>query len=72
MTVYAFTVSDHSMGSRFKTYDVSKFRNWNAYRYEFDTSLCKGKPELCGSVVHIYDVKIGQEVWTVRTCVDRF
>ena len=58
------------IGCSYNGYDVRKFRNWNAYRYEFDTSLCKGKPELCGSVVHIYDVKIGQEVWTIRVCLD--
>lgn len=44
-------------------YDVHKFKEWDNYRYEFDTSRCKKYAELCGSVVRIKEIGSNQEVW---------
>lgn len=46
-------------------YDLHKFRKWNDFYYVFDTSRCKGKPELRGSVVKIYEAKSNKEVWEI-------
>lgn len=51
------------IGASYNSYDIHLFRNWNGYRYEFDTSRCKISPQLRSSVVSIYDVKTGETVW---------
>lgn len=47
------------------TYDVHNFRDWDDYRYEFDTSRCKLHPCLGGTVVNIYHIKTGEKVWEI-------
>ena len=47
------------------SYDMHKFRNWNEYEYYFDTSHCKDKPELYGSIVHIFEKQSGSKVWVL-------
>lgn len=49
----------------YNTGDIHIFRNWNDFEYRFDTSSCEKKPELRGSVVHIFSKKTGEEVWTI-------
>lgn len=45
--------------------DVHMFRSWDDFEYRFDTSHCPRRPELYGSVLHIYAKKTGKEVWTI-------
>jgi hypothetical protein len=47
-------------------YDLRKFRAWNDFRYEFDTSGCEKEPELYRSVVKIFEKASGKEVWRFR------
>ena len=47
------------------TYDVHNFRNWDNYKYFFDTSHCDKSPELYKSVIHIYEKATGDEVWKI-------
>lgn len=49
----------------YNTSDVHIFRNWNEFEYHFDTSHCDKKPELWGSIVHIYSKITDEEVWTI-------
>lgn len=46
-------------------YDLHKFREWDNYRYEFDTSRCLSFPELYKSVIRIYEIGTNQEVWRI-------
>ena len=45
-------------------YDVSKFRNWNDFTFEVDTSRCERFPEAHKSVVTIIEKRSGEPVWT--------
>lgn len=47
-------------------YDIHKFRKWNDFYYVFDTSNCKGEPELRNSIVKIFDVESNKEVWRIK------
>jgi hypothetical protein len=47
------------------TYDIHNFRNWNEYEYYFDTAYCERRPELYGSIVHIYEKATGDEIWKI-------
>ena len=49
-------------------YDPHKFRQWGRFHYEFDTSTCKAFPELYKSVVRIFEVETGQEIWRIGVC----
>ena len=51
------------IGFSYNTYDVHNFRNWNNYRYEFDTSHCERHPELYKSIIKIYEEKTNREIW---------
>ncbi len=53
------------IGYSYNAYDLGKFRQWDDFDYEFDTSTCKGEPDFCGSVVRIYEKETQQPVWTV-------
>ena len=57
------------IGLDYNNYDVRKFKEWNDYRYEFDTSRCKSFAELCGSVVRIIEVNSNKEVWKIGVCL---
>lgn len=61
------------IGYSYNHYDVHKFRNWNDFTYEFDTSHCKrhnGYPELCESIVTIYEINSGKAVWKFGVYLD--
>lgn len=47
-------------------YDLQKFREWNDFDYEFDTSECEKKPELYRSIVKIFEKTTGREIWRFR------
>lgn len=46
-------------------YDLSKFRKWNDFYYEFDTSHCERYPQFYKSIVRIFEVKSKKEVWKI-------
>lgn len=61
------------IGLSYNDYDVHKFRNRNDFTYEFDTSHCKrhyGYPELCQSVVTIYEAESKKAVWRFGVYLD--
>ena len=58
------------IGYSFNDYDVHKFRNWNDFTYEFDTSHCKRRPELYQSVVTIYEAESKKAVWKFGVYLD--
>ena len=49
----------------YNAYDVHKFREWNNYYYEFDTSRCQCHPELYRSVIRIYEKQTNEQVWKI-------
>ena len=57
------------IGCSYNNYDVHNFKDWNNYRYEFDTSHCEKHRELYKSVVHIYETNSGKEVWKIGVCL---
>ena len=58
------------IGYSYNHYDVHKFRNWNDFTYEFDTSRCKRYPELYQSVVTIYENSSKKAVWKFGVYLD--
>ncbi len=59
------------IGYSYNCYDVHKFRNWNDYRYEFDTSHCKDYPEFYKSVVTVFEKESNSEIWKFGICLDK-
>lgn len=57
------------IGCSYNDYDIHNFKEWNHYRYEFDTSHCEKYRELYKSVVHIYEMNSGKEVWKIGVCL---
>ena len=53
----------HFICMDYNSYDIHNFRNWNNYDYFFDTSHCKYRPHIFGSIIHIYEKTTGKEVW---------
>ena len=47
------------------TYNLHKFRKWNDFCYEFDTSHCEHHPELYKSIIRIYEKESKKEVWKI-------
>lgn len=47
------------------THDLHKFRKWNDFCYEFDTSHCERHPELYKSIIRIYEKESKKEVWKI-------
>lgn len=45
------------------SFDLTRFRNWDWYRFEIDTSHCNRIPEVYRSVVTIFDCNTGKQVW---------
>ena len=39
--------------------------NWDNYEYYFDTAYCERRPELYGSIIHIYEKATGEEIWKI-------
>lgn len=61
------------IGYSYNDYDVHKFRNWNDFTYEFDTSHCKrhhGSPALYQSVVTIYEAESKIAIWKFGVYLD--
>lgn len=54
---------------QYNDYDVTKFRNWNNYAFDVDTSHCIGNPHVCGSVVTIIEKTTGKPVWKFGVCL---
>ena len=44
-------------------YDYTKFRNWDKYSFEIDTSYCISAPQANRSVVTIIEKNSGKKVW---------
>ena len=57
------------IGCAYNNYDIKKFREWNNYRYEFDTSKCDRSPELYKSVVRIFEIASNKEIWKIGVCL---
>ena len=57
------------IGCGYNDYNAHKFREWNNYRYEFDTSRCEKHPELYKSVVNIFEVESDEVVWRIGVCL---
>lgn len=53
------------IGYSYNDYDIHRFREWNDYYYEFDTSRCGKYPEFDKSVIRIYDAQTHKEVWKI-------
>ncbi len=51
------------------TYDVSKFRAWENFDFEADTSHCENYPEPYKSVVIIIEKSSGLPVWKLGICI---
>ncbi len=60
-----------AIGYSYNSYDIHKFRNWNDYRYEFDTSHCVNYPEFYKSVVTVFEKATNTEVWKFGICLDK-
>ena len=46
-------------------YDLHKFRNWNDFDYVFDTSYGRGSPDMCQTIVRIYEKESQKEIWRI-------
>ena len=53
------------IGCSYNDYDLHKFRKWNDFYYQFDTSLCEGHPEFYKSVIRIFEKESKKEVWKI-------
>lgn len=58
------------IGYSYNNYDIHKFRNWNDFTYEFDTSHCKRWPELYQSIVTIYEPESKNAIWEFGVYLD--
>ncbi len=54
---------------KYNDYDVTKFRNWEKYSFEIDTSHCERHPEVYKSVVTITEKDTGEAVWKFGVCL---
>ena len=53
------------IGLSYNSYDLHKFRKWNNFYYEFDTSHCQSYPEFHKAVVRIFETESKKEVWKI-------
>lgn len=63
------------IGYSYNDYDVHKFRNWDDFIYEFDTSHCSrhsGCPELYQSVVTIREAESNKAIWKFGVYLDGY
>lgn len=51
------------IGLKYNNYDLHKFRNWNDYRYEFDTKRCYSFLEFDKSIVRVFEKESNKEIW---------
>lgn len=56
------------IGCSYNQYDLHKFRKWNDFYYQFDTSHCQRRPEFYKSVVSIFEKESKKEIWKVGIC----
>lgn len=54
------------IGCSYNSYDLHKFRKWNDFYYQFDTSLCQRYPEFYKSVISIFEKKSKKEIWKIK------
>ena len=47
----------------YNDYDLMKFRKWDEFTFEIDSSHCSRHPEVHGSVVTIHEKESGKPVW---------
>ena len=52
-----------------RDYDVTRFRNWNEFDFDIDTSHCERIPEVYKSIVTIKEKETGNPVWTFGVCL---
>ncbi len=57
------------IGIEYNNYDLQRFRKWDDYYYEFDTSRCRCFPELYKSVIRIYEAETHKEIWKIGVCL---
>lgn len=53
------------IGCSYNSYDLHKFRKWDDFYYQFDTSHCSPYPEFNWSVVKIFEKETKKEVWKI-------
>ena len=54
----------------YNLYDVTRFRNWNDFSFEIDTSHCQRYPEIYQSVVTIIEKSSNKAVWKFGVCLN--
>ena len=54
----------------YNQYDLTKFRHWDDFDFEVDTSLCTPHPEVYRSVVTIMEKDSGKKVWRFGVCLN--
>lgn len=59
------------IGYSYNDYDIHKFRNWERYCYEYDTSHCIGVTGLLRSVVTVYEADTRKSVWKFGVYLDK-
>lgn len=59
------------IGLSYNTYDLRRFRNWNDFSIEFDTSHCERCPAFYKSVITIRDTKTHAQVWKFGVHLDK-
>lgn len=50
-------------------YDLTRFRKWNAFDFDVDTSHCDRKPEVYKSIVTIKEKETDNPVWKFGVCL---
>lgn len=50
-------------------YDLTRFRKWNEFDFDVDTSHCDRNPEVYKSIVTIKEKETGNPVWTFGVCL---
>ncbi len=56
-------------GYEFNNYDLLKFRKWNDFEFDIDTSRCERHPEVYKSVVTIIEKNSRKPVWKFGVCL---
>lgn len=58
------------IGCSYNDYDLHKFRKWDDFYYEFDTSHCDSYPVFNRSIVRIFEKGTNKEIWKVGICLE--
>ena len=51
-------------------YDLERFRKWDDFYYEYDTSHCIGSPQFERCIININERESGKRVWRYGICID--